>query len=186
GLGSYVPPGTETEQQLVGIWETVLERRGIGVTDDFFALGGYSLKVLKLAALVQERMSLELPLLAVFKAPTVRDLARCLVVQAAFGVAGLDEAMVLMGGDRGQPLFAFPPGRSDALGYTRLAAALGCPFFGFNFIEADSRLQEYVDLILSVDPQGPYRLFGYSGGGRLAYHVAAVLEGQGRVVSDII
>ncbi|HVT19550.1 MAG TPA: non-ribosomal peptide synthetase, partial [Thermoanaerobaculia bacterium] len=38
-----VGPRTPTEELLVGIWEDVLERSGVGVEDSFFDLGGHSL-----------------------------------------------------------------------------------------------------------------------------------------------
>ncbi|MFT5822557.1 MAG: amino acid adenylation domain-containing protein, partial [Crocinitomix sp.] len=51
GLSSgveYVAPSTELEQQIVTIWENVLQREKVGVKDDFFELGGHSLKAIKL------------------------------------------------------------------------------------------------------------------------------------------
>ncbi len=47
-------------------------------------------------------------------------------------------------------------------------------------------MADYANLIIGVDPTGPYFLLGYSAGGNLAYHVAAELERRGREVSDIV
>lgn len=41
----YVAPRNKTEEDLVAIWEQVLDVRKIGITDDFFELGGHSLIV---------------------------------------------------------------------------------------------------------------------------------------------
>lgn len=58
--------------------------------------------------------------------------------------------------------------------------------YSFDFIENESRMEEYVKAITSVKPEGPYILFGYSAGGNLAFEVAKVLIETGHHVSDII
>ncbi len=45
----YIAPQTDTEKQLLSIWQEILEDDVIGVTDDFFALGGHSLKITRLS-----------------------------------------------------------------------------------------------------------------------------------------
>ncbi len=185
---TYVPPATETEKQLVKIWEQVLGHTGVGITDDFFDSGGHSLKVAKLISLIEKETGVVLPLTEVFKYPTVRELAARMLDSATFGLDIVDNAMVcLNGAETGPNLFAFPPGVGDAAGFIQLARQLTpFRFFGFNFIEAESRIKDYADLVESVDPDGPYLFFGYSSGGNLAYHVAREIETRGRRVSDIL
>ncbi len=188
GGGGPAPttPATATERALVAIWEQVLGRSNFGVTDNFFASGGHSLKVTKLVALIRQRLQVELPLTAVFKAATVREQARVVLDAAQFGVEGIDEPMVRLNAATGPAIFAFPPGTGDALGYLQLAGQLQ-PYavYGFNFLVAESRIADYADLMQRVDPRGPYRLFGYSAGGNLAYHVAGELERRGARVAGI-
>ncbi|QYY44027.1 DUF2974 domain-containing protein [Aneurinibacillus thermoaerophilus] len=50
----------------------------------------------------------------------------------------------------------------------------------------DEMLNEYVDQITNIQSEGPYVLFGYSGGGNLAFEVAKTMEQRGMQVSDII
>jgi len=181
-------PLTETEKLLAGIWQEVLGRTDIGLDDDFFALGGHSLKALTLNSLIHARTGLILPFTQVFTAPTIRQLSQCILDAASFGTAAIDTPMVLLNGEHGErPLFAFPPATGDALGYAELAERLKpYAFYAFNFIEADTRFKDYADLIGNVVPEEPCLLFGYSGGGNLAYHTARELEGRGRQVSDIV
>lgn len=178
----------ETEKALVGIWQEVLGRQSIGVHDDFFELGGHSLNVVRLAYLVQQRLGFAMPFTTIFKASTIHQLAGAMLDAARFGESAIDQAMVcLTPGRAGRCLFAFPPGTADALGYTELARRLGSwVVHGFNFIDPDRCLEQYSEHIVSADPAGPYVLFGYSGGGNLAFRTAKELERRGRSVSAII
>ncbi len=183
------PAATELERQLVAIWEEVLGRKGIGATENFFAAGGHSLKVTKLASLIRLRLGAEVPLTAVFKAATVRDQAEYLLGAARFGAPGIDEPMVPLNHVEAPAgrIFLFPPGTGDALGYLQLAELLrphAC--HGCNFLEEESRLRTYADLIEQADPAGEPILFGFSAGGNLAYHVAGELERRGRRVAAVI
>ncbi len=58
--------------------------------------------------------------------------------------------------------------------------------YAFNFIERETRIQEYVDYILEYQPVGPYILLGWSVGGNLAFEVAVALEKRGKEVSQLI
>ncbi len=71
----YVAPRTETEQVLAGIWEDVLGIQPVGIHDDFHQLGGHSLLALQVLSRLRQALGCELPLRAVFDAPTVALLA---------------------------------------------------------------------------------------------------------------
>jgi amino acid adenylation domain-containing protein len=71
----YVAPRTPVEETLAGIWAEVLKIDRVGVHDNFFELGGHSLLATRAAALARERFSLDLPIRALFRAPTLGGLA---------------------------------------------------------------------------------------------------------------
>ena len=84
-----VPPSTDIEAQLVEIWARVLGLDEIGVTDDFFDLGGASLSALEAVAAVDAAFATDLPDAAVFRHRTVRELATRVELElAAPGVGG--------------------------------------------------------------------------------------------------
>jgi amino acid adenylation domain-containing protein len=181
------PPANQTEREVMAVWEEVLGHSQIGVTDNFFDHGGHSLRIAKAVSLIKRRLGVAIPLAVFFTFPTIRKLADYVLDHAKFGSAMIDQALVPLHGDGSGPnVFAFPPGTGDALGFVQLASLLPCRFFGFNFIESESRLQDYADSIGKIDPDGPLILFGYSSGGNLAYHVTRVLEERGRRVVGII
>ncbi|MFD0385725.1 amino acid adenylation domain-containing protein [Streptomyces stramineus] len=81
----FVEASTRTEQALTGIWQSLLPVGRIGVTDDFFVLGGHSLIALQLSSRINERFGLDLQPAAVFTHRTVAAQAR--LVEGAAAVA---------------------------------------------------------------------------------------------------
>ncbi len=71
----YHAPTNEAEEILVGIWSELLGIGEIGVHDDFFHLGGHSLLATQLISRVRDTFQVELPLRAIFEAPTISRLA---------------------------------------------------------------------------------------------------------------
>ncbi|HVR07081.1 MAG TPA: amino acid adenylation domain-containing protein [Thermoanaerobaculia bacterium] len=75
GAGDGGAPRTPAEELLAGIWADLLGRDRVGIDDDFFALGGHSLLATRVVARVTRCFGVELPVAAVFAAPTVARLA---------------------------------------------------------------------------------------------------------------
>ncbi|MCP4153701.1 MAG: AMP-binding protein, partial [bacterium] len=75
----YATPTNKTEEKLVEIWTTVLEippgHKPPGIDDNFFEIGGHSLKATRLVTLIHKELNLKIPLAEVFKHPTVRTMA---------------------------------------------------------------------------------------------------------------
>ena len=69
------PPATEAERLLAGAWEEVLELDGIGRDQNFFALGGDSIKAISVVARARQR-GLELSVEDLLRSQTVAELAR--------------------------------------------------------------------------------------------------------------
>ncbi|PUA26609.1 MAG: hypothetical protein B0W54_22975 [Cellvibrio sp. 79] len=72
---NYCAPETALEKQLVQLWETALGRSPIGLNDDFFALGGSSLSLIRLLSLITNTFGVSLPLSTFFETPILRDIA---------------------------------------------------------------------------------------------------------------
>jgi acyl carrier protein len=71
----FVAPRTPVEQTLAEIWAEVLGLERVGVNDHFFRLGGHSLLATVLVSRVRDAFKIDLPVVSLFKAPTVSGLA---------------------------------------------------------------------------------------------------------------
>ncbi len=74
--GTDVAPRTELEERISAIWRRVLAVDAVGARDNFFDLGGHSLRLLRVQALLQEELGRELSIAELFEHPTIEALVR--------------------------------------------------------------------------------------------------------------
>jgi len=80
---SHVAPRNALEMDVVGVIEQVLQATGVGVTDNFFALGGDSLKAVRVLTRLSSEYQVDLPPVALFLNPTAEEL--CLEITQRLG-----------------------------------------------------------------------------------------------------
>jgi nonribosomal peptide synthetase DhbF len=68
-------PQTPIEKEIAAIWAEVLDHDQVGLQDNFFELGGSSLSVMQVVSRIQQRFAIDLPIVVLFRTPTVRGLA---------------------------------------------------------------------------------------------------------------
>ncbi len=71
----FVPPAGRLQETIVEAWLAVLEKERIGVNDNFFDVGGNSLKIVRLAFQLQSALKRDIPVATLFRFPTVASLA---------------------------------------------------------------------------------------------------------------
>ncbi|WP_158447897.1 non-ribosomal peptide synthetase [Aquimarina longa] len=71
----YVAPKSETEKQLVTIWQDLLEVEQIGIQDNFFDMGGHSLLATRLVSRIRKEMEIEITVKNVFTYPKISELS---------------------------------------------------------------------------------------------------------------
>jgi acyl transferase domain-containing protein/SAM-dependent methyltransferase len=87
---AYQEPRTDTERTLAEIWASQLGLESVGMHDRFFDLGGHSLLAAQLASEICDRFQIELPVLKLFQAPTVAELATVVDKAKEGGAAELE------------------------------------------------------------------------------------------------
>ncbi len=98
----HVEPQTALEQQIAGIWRTVLGLPRIGLRDDFFALGGHSLLATQIISRTRQACDVELPLRTLFEASELGDFAEQVRLIQASGQRNQQTAIGKV--DRSQPV----------------------------------------------------------------------------------
>jgi amino acid adenylation domain-containing protein len=190
---SFVGPRDELEQELTQIWEEVLQVQPIGVTDDFFEIGGHSMLAVRLMSRIKERTGKSLPLAVMFPRATIEHLAELLRQDAAIKLWSPLVALQPQGHKR--PFFCVHAVGGNALSYIPLVKYLDQdrPFYALQAQGLEegqvplARIEEmassYVDAVRAVQPQGPYLLGGWSLGGMVAFEMAQQLQAQKQEVS---
>jgi iturin family lipopeptide synthetase A len=72
----YVAAGTDTERMLVRLWQAFLGIKPVGIHDDFFELGGDSLKAMTVIANIHKELNVRIALPEFFNSPTIRGLSK--------------------------------------------------------------------------------------------------------------
>ncbi|SFM26657.1 non-ribosomal peptide synthetase [Rugamonas rubra] len=109
-LRAATPPASDTERAMLAIWSELLARQDLGVDDEFFRVGGDSLLTLPLVFRLGQAFGVEVPLSAVFAAPTVAALARVVDdLRAGIAPAELDLASKVVLPAEIDPARALPP-----------------------------------------------------------------------------
>jgi acyl carrier protein len=92
---NFVAPRTELEQELAGIWAEILKVERVGINDNFFDLGGHSLLATRLIFQLREHFHVDVPLRALFEAPTIATIAPVIVQSQLEQIDSADMAQAL-------------------------------------------------------------------------------------------
>ncbi|HDR8112236.1 TPA: amino acid adenylation domain-containing protein, partial [Bacillus cereus] len=186
----FIPPSNELETEISKIWKCLLGINRIGIDDDFFDMGGNSLKVVSLASKIYENFYVNIPLNKLFKMPTIRQIADYIFETETYkGQEHFysNNSLTILSENGEQNIFAFPGLGGYGVYYTKLAEMIDThSLIGFDFIESEDIVDDYANYIVNIQPEGSYVLLGYSAGGNLAFETAKELERRGKEVSHII
>jgi amino acid adenylation domain-containing protein len=185
-------PEGPIETRLAAIWAEFFDPTLITADAGFFALGGDSLTAVRLMARIEAEWERVLPVSLLFARPTIAQLAEALA-----DLSGTDrrEALVPVRTE-GElpPLFFVHPVGGDVLCYVELAARVGGdrPFYALQTpddlvaLTLTDLAAHYVEEVLSVQPDGPWLLGGWSMGGVLAIEMSRLLAASGRTADLVV
>jgi thioesterase domain-containing protein/NAD(P)-dependent dehydrogenase (short-subunit alcohol dehydrogenase family)/aryl carrier-like protein len=197
----YVEPETEVEQALAAEWSKLLGIARVGIDDDFFDLGGHSLIAVRLCANVNKTYGTDFGLAVLAEAPTIREWAQRIDALTAPGSdAGATESrpafthIVPLNRSRqtrATPVFLVSGMFGNVLNLRHVAQILGedRPVYGLQakgLLGDDEPCHTFEEAAASclaemrqIQPEGPYLVGGFSGGGITALEIARQVEAAG-------
>ncbi|MDN0196799.1 type I polyketide synthase [Streptomyces sp. S.PNR 29] len=192
-LPNSILPRDAAERLVAGVWAEVLGHRPADVRADFVADGGDQRAAEAFVDAVRGRLGDAEPALtaeAVLSERTVSAIAE--LIRPVVNPTGESVVNVLRpprAGSRRLPLFTFHPAGGPTSVYLPLTRLLPSDqaVYGMERLDAVASMEDkaahYVTLIRDIQPQGPYRLLGWSFGGCLAYEAACQLKENGQGVA---
>jgi thioesterase domain-containing protein/acyl carrier protein len=189
-------PRTSLELSLSKVWARVLGVEKVGVNEDFFELGGHSLLAAQLVIEIQKELGWRIPLVAVFQAPTIEQIAR--IIEQPYMIAARSTLVRIQPSGSLPPFYCVHGVGGGVWGYERLGELLGHdrPFYGLQargvdgVEEPDTSLEEmavrYIKAMKTVHQQGPIYLGGYSYGGYVAFEMAHQLRKEGCEIAALV
>lgn len=181
---------TEVEAKLIQIWREQLSVQNVDRNSNFFDLGGHSLLAVRMITQASQVFGHKLDVLALFKAPTVRQFAEHIALHITPSAEKREDWKIvpIQPNGSGAPVMAI----NNTILYYGLAKQLGegQPFIGVQNYKPDADApnevrsmeqiaSDYVKLIREAQPKGPYVLVGLCVAASIAYEVAQQLTAEG-------
>ena len=92
-LGNFAAAKNKLQAQIVKLWEEILGLEQVGIHDNFFDIGGSSLKAVQLVAQLRNEFSIELPIVSLFEASTLEALASLIQSEQSSGSTASKETL---------------------------------------------------------------------------------------------
>ncbi|NTG47844.1 amino acid adenylation domain-containing protein [Agrobacterium rhizogenes] len=180
-----VAPANDKEKAILDVWKDILDIPEIGVTENFFDIGGQSLAAVRIVSrLKTHHPEWPLTIADMFNYPTIRDLT--IAIEGTRDEAGVDMVYLRRGGDR-PLLYCFPGLLVSTREYMRLVDYLGpeqpaTGFICYSLTESktlSTRVEDvtarYAEAVRKQAKGRPCAFLGWSWGGLLAYEAARQL-----------
>ncbi|MBP9741725.1 MAG: amino acid adenylation domain-containing protein [Burkholderiales bacterium] len=191
-------PLDSVELLIIRQWQDILGINHIRPTDDFFTLGGHSLKALKFIEVINRELQCKLTLQQLYKYRTASQLAQ--IINFIDADAIIDDVLVKFPSSNiikecTDNIFLFHPVAGTVFCYNTLADNLKLPFniYGLQDPSVSSGVMKfstllemakaYLSKIQQIQPAGPYYFIGYSYGGTVAYEIANLLLQQNQKIN---
>ncbi|MBN1271580.1 MAG: amino acid adenylation domain-containing protein [Candidatus Aminicenantes bacterium] len=177
-------PINNLENKLLRIWEDIFRKKNIGPDENFFDLGGHSLLAVTLVEKIRREFGKDIPLSAVFEAPTVMKLAQFLHSRRRRIISSPLIPVKTRGSKK--PFFGIhmPYQIKNYLHPEQ-------PYFILRYNDLSLNRNEdiaarYLEEMLRIQPEGPYYFGGFSFGGLVALEVAHQLQARGLPIGYLV
>jgi len=185
-LSDFIEPEGKTEIIIASVWKEILKKDKISSKDNFFEIGGNSIRAIQVMSKIQKKLGKKTFLDLIFKYPTIKQMAD-IILDMDQKLKSIDANYVLLNEEHEKKVFFLPPGIGYSFAYTEFAKYFDTiSIYGLNFIESSNPARSTAELIIDLQQEGKIFLFGHSAGGNMAYDVALELKEMGRKVGGIL
>jgi len=181
-------------ESLRDLMANVLSMPNFGANDNYFDVGGDSIRASRLFGEIKVKLGIDAPISTLYEAQTAVDLAALLRSDKN---AETNVVIPIRPEGNDVPLFCVHGGAGEVVWAYNFLAALpeSTPVYGFqpSLLELSGLVApptsvrayalRYIDEMVRIQPRGPYRLYGYSLGGHIAFEMALELQRRGLEVS---
>ncbi|HEX3795196.1 MAG TPA: AMP-binding protein [Acidimicrobiales bacterium] len=186
------PPADEMEQMVAALWSSVLGVDDIGIDDNFFDLGGDSLRAVRLAEAIERSLGVDMPAWMLIEHPTIGNLVGTL------GLGSPTETVVtIQAASEGTPIFVAYDNFGSLFSARNYLTAIGLeqPIYGLRArawekgpvpASLQAVAAQHVDDILTVRSEGAVVLYGQATGSLLAFEIARQLLERGTDVPLLV
>jgi len=184
------------ENDLKTIWETVLNFEVLGPEDNFFDIGGSSLSAIKLVTAIEKKFKISIPVIAVFKFSTIRELATLIKkgnqasisIKGSTHTKGTETSIILIGNSVGS---AQAYKKADLKGHPFYHAPIFIHFYSMENDKTRSLdiwqlARKCIEDISHFSPTGPYIIIGSCLNSTVAHEVAWQLVGMNKKVELLV
>jgi phthiocerol/phenolphthiocerol synthesis type-I polyketide synthase E len=184
--------GDDVDKFILDTVKHLLDAKDLGVDSDFYDAGGESIAIVELVTAIRDRYNIELEFESFDGLRTIADMQNH-VRTVITGGAPTDRVTITIAHGDGPHFFFVPPAGGTNFCYQRLAKHLHdtCSITAFTAPAADGDLtiralaRRNIEALLKIQPEGPFRLGGYSFGGNVAFEMAIQLQAAGHDVADV-
>ncbi|EMY71939.1 non-ribosomal peptide synthetase [Leptospira vanthielii] len=184
----YVEGSNPFEKQILKIWEQILSSERVGMNDNFFALGGHSLKALILSRSIFEHCNIKIEASFIYEYPvahlfmdalklkgSAQNIHSMLELSSLNDIIFKDES-ILSNGKKGlifyfPSIVGIPVDVLHAIPYLKEYTIISFPFFSHK-----NRINMYIEKVERYSNGKPLVFLAYSAGGTLAYEVIVEME----------
>lgn len=190
----HIEPSNDAERAVLDIWKKGLKRDSISVDADFFELGGNSLIAVSMINKINTTLCCDLPLQIIFSSPTIKKLAQAINKKESDLASRL---VPFQSKGKKNPIYCWPGLGGYCMNLRLLAEKMGKDraFFGVQAYGINTGETPYetisemaakdVAMIKKNQGDGPYTLWGYSFGARVAFEACYQLEQAGDEVENL-
>lgn len=192
----YTAPADKLGKKIGMIFSEVLGVEKVGIHDSFFELGGHSLLAITLISKINKALKTSLPLSTIFQAPNISKLKN--IIEE--GQNKCDILVPIQTKGQENTIYGVPGIGGTGLEFELLSRTLGesQPFYGLQSVGMDGKTgllssveaiaEANIKAIKQFQPQGPYRIIGFSFGGLVAFEMARILgkELDGIIMLDTL